>query len=44
MCDLKVAKMNVKHSLIWKIMLYDFEQVDRIKNIYCVKGEGAVRS
>ena len=45
-CDLKPVQMNVQYHLIWELMLYEFELgynvVQAIKNICCVKGEGAV--
>ena len=46
MCDLKAAQMNVQHSLIRKLMLYEFEPghnaTEATKNICFAKGEGAV--
>ena len=42
-CDLKVTQMNMHCSLIWKLMLYDFELHHNVtKNIYCIKSEGAI--
>ena len=44
--DLKVAQMSVQSSLIQELMLHEFEldhnTVKTIKNICCVKGEGAI--
>ena len=38
--------MNVQYSLIWELMLYEFEQghnsVEATKTICCVKGEDTV--
>ena len=46
MCDLKVAQINIQHSLIWELRLYNFElvhnTVEATKNICCVVDEGAV--
>ena len=43
MCDLKVAQMNMQHSLIWELTLYEFKlshkAVEATKNIHCEKGE-----
>ena len=45
-CDLIVSQMNVRRSLIRKLMLYEFKlshnAVETTKNICCVKGEGTV--
>ena len=45
-CELKVAPMNVQYRLIWKLIHYQFElghnTTQPTKNIYCMKGEGAV--
>ena len=46
LCDLKVAQMKVSGSLNREFMFYRFEHdpnaTEAIKNICCVKGEGAV--
>ena len=45
-CDLKVAEMNIQHSLILEFMLYKFElgynAVEVTKNIFYEKSEGSV--
>ena len=42
MWNLKAAQMNLQHSLIWEIILNEFElghnTVEETKNICCVKG------
>ena len=44
--DLKDAQINLQQSLIWKLILYEFElghnTVESTKNICCMKGEGVV--
>ena len=44
--DLKATQMNMQYSLIWELMLYEFElnynAVEATKSICCVKGEDAV--
>ena len=46
MCDLKAIRMNVQYSLIWELMLYEFElghnAAEDTKNICYVKSEGTV--
>ena len=46
-CDyLKADHMNVQHSLIQELMVYEFEMdhntAEATKNICCAKGEGAI--
>ena len=45
-CDLKVAQINVQHSLIQKLLLYELETdnyaTEATKNICSAIGEGAV--
>ena len=46
MCDLKAPQMNVQHSLIQELLLYEFKlghnTAEATKNIYCMNGEGIV--
>ena len=45
-CDLKAVQMNLQCSLIWELMLYEFEQghdtMEVTKNICCMKSESPV--
>ena len=45
-CDLKTTQMNMQYNLIWELMLYEIElghnMTEATKNIYCMKGEGAI--
>ena len=45
-CYLKATQVNVQHRIIQEHLLYKFElgyhATEVTKNIYCVKGEGAV--
>ena len=45
-CDLKVALMNMQRSLIWELMLYEFElgynAAEVIKDICYPKGKSSV--
>ena len=44
--ELKATQMNMQHSLIWKLMLYEFKlgynTMEATKDICCVKDEGVV--
>ena len=46
MCDFKAAQMNIRHSLIRELMLYNFElghnTTETTKNICCVKGKSTI--
>ena len=46
MCDLKIAQMNLKYSLIQELLPYEFKlghnAAETTKNIYCVKGNQTV--
>ena len=46
LCNLKAAPMNMQHSLIWILMLYEFDlgcnSAEVTKRICDAKGEGAI--
>ena len=45
-CDLKETQMNMQHSLIWELRLYEFKLshnvTEAVENICCAKDEDAV--